>query len=313
MSSPRIVAGSAHPVLARAIAEQLAVELADASVARFPDDEAHVALNESVRGRDVYLVQPTGPPVDRHLVELAMLGDACRRAEAGRVTAVIPYFGYARGDRRSHDGEAVATRVAIDVIAGAGIDRMLVVDPHTPALEAMAPVPLESVSAVPALVSALARDLPEHAVLVAPDLGAVKLAERYSAQLGVPAAFVRKTRLSGATVEAAGVVGEVRGRAPVVVDDMITTAGTVEAAAQVLDEAGAAPELSVVASHGLLVGDATERLSALPLRQLLVSDTLPGPRHPPAAFRSQTMAGRLATAIHRLHHDEPLAALSSHG
>lgn len=312
MSPPTVLAGNAHPALAGAVAEQLGTELGETTVERFPDGEAHVVVHEPVRGGDVYLVQPTGPPADAHLVELALLADACRRADADRITAVVPYFGYARGDRRSTGGEAVATRVAAD-IAGAGLHRMIVVDPHTPALEAAAPVPLESVSAVPLLADALAARLPAHPVVVAPDLGAVKLAERFGAALGVPAAFVRKTRRSAATVEAAGVVGEVRGRTPVVVDDMISTGGTIEAAVGVLADAGAEPDVRVAATHGLLVGDAAARMAALPLRELVISDSLPPADDLPVPCHVVSLAGRLAAAISRLHDDRPLAELASHG
>lgn len=313
MRAPKVIDGGAHPALAEAIAQQLGTGLAACTVERFPDGEAHVTLHERVRGEGVFLIQPTGFPTDCHLIELALLGDACRRAEAGHITAVVPYFGYARADRRSAEGEAVATRVAADIIAGAGFDRLVVVDPHTPALEAMAAVPLETVTALPVLAPEVAAELPDQAVIVAPDLGAVKLAERFSAQLGVPAAFVRKTRLSGATVEAAGVVGEVRGRVPVIVDDMITTAGTIEAAAQALRSAGCDADIVVVATHAVLAGDAVERLAALPLRRLIVSDSLPVPSGLPFPCRVRTLAEQLGAAIGRLHRDEPLAELGSHG
>ena len=313
MSAPKLFTGSAHPKLAADIAAQLGVQLADGTVERFPDGEAHVRLNERVRGEDVFLVQPTGPPPDAHLVELALMADACRRAGAGRVTAVIPYFAYSRADHRSADGEAVGTRVAADVLTGAGVERIVVVDPHTTALEAASAVPVESITAVPTLAAAVTEELSGEVVIVAPDLGAVKLAERFCELLDAPGAFVRKTRLSGSTVETAGIVGEVRDRLPVIVDDMITTAGTIEAAAAALRSAGCEADLVVAATHGLLVADAVDRLSALPLQRLVLSDSLPVSGDLPLPLRIESLAEPLGRAITRLHRHEPLAELASRG
>ena len=313
MTLPAVVAGSAIPVLARAVAGQLGTSMTSCLTERFPDGEAHVSLRDSVSGEDVYVIQSTGPPVDEHLMELALLTDACRRAEAGRVTAVMPYFGYARQDRRSGVGDAVAIPVVANLLVGAGVDRILVVDPHSPALEASFGVPVESVSATPLLASALERHLPEHPVLVAPDLGAVKLAERLATRLDVPAAFVSKSRLSGTEVETTGIVGEVRGRVPVIVDDMVSTGGTLEAACGALRDAGSDTGFLVAATHGLLVGNAVERLSALPLSMLVLTDSLPLSTDSPLPLRVETLAGLLGTAIGRLHRHDPLGELSSHG
>lgn len=156
-------------------------------------------LDSGVRGHDVHIVQPLCPPVDAHLVETVMLADAAHRAGAARITAVLPYYGYARQDRRSAAGEPVAARVVADLLVAVHVDSVLVVDPHAPALEAMLSIPLEAVSAIPLLAAALRPELPEDAVVVAPDLGAVKRAERFAGLLGRPMAFVRKTRISGDT------------------------------------------------------------------------------------------------------------------
>lgn len=319
---PVVVAGSANPALADAIARELGTTSAPSVSERFPDGEAHVALGgrdredpdgRGIRGGDVYVVQSTGPPVDANLMELALLADACWREDAARVTAVVPYFGYARQDRRPERGEAVAVRMVAEIMEAAAIDRVLVVDPHTPALESVFGVPLEAVSALPVLVDALSAHTDEDTIVVAPDLGAVKLAERVAGALGVPAAFVRKSRLSGTTVETSGVVGDVAGRRPVLVDDMISTGGTLVAASEALEGLGVGPELVVAAPHGLFVGDAPDKLASLPLRQLLTSDTLPVPGDLDVPHQTVSVAGALAEAIMRMHREEPMADLSSHG
>ena len=256
-----------------------------------------------------YVIQPTGPPVSDHLVELLLLLDACRRGGAGRITAVLPYFGYARQDRRSQAGEAVGARVVADALAASGAQRLVVVDPHTAALEAMCGIPVEMLTAVPALAGALAPLVPGGAVVVAPDLGAVKLAEHYASLLHRPVAVVRKTRMTGATVRAEEIAGDVAGRPAVVVDDMISTGATIEAAARVLLAHGAAPAIVVAATHGLLVAGAAGRLGRLPVHCTVTTDSLPR-GHPPALpLQVESIAPLLADAIGRLHHEQPLGDL----
>ena len=256
-----------------------------------------------------YVIQPTGPPVSDHLVELLLLLDACRRGGAGRITAVLPYFGYARQDRRSQAGEAVGARVVADALAASGAQRLVVVDPHTAALEAMCGIPVEMLTAVPALADALAPEVPGSAVVVAPDLGAVKLAEHYASLLHRPVAVVRKTRMTGATVRAEEIAGDVAGRPAVIVDDMISTGATIEAAARVLLAHGAAPAIVVAATHGLLVAGAAGRLGRLPVQCTVTTDSLPC-GHPPAPLlQVESIAPLLADAISRLHHEQPLGDL----
>jgi ribose-phosphate pyrophosphokinase len=247
-------------------------------------------------------------------VELLLLLDACRRAGADRVTAVVPYLGYARQDRRSRAGEAIGARVVAEAITAAGAHRLMVMDPHTTALEAMFDIPVETLTAVPVLYAALADELPAEVVVVAPDLGAVKLAEYHASRLAAPVSVVRKRRLTGATVRAEEIVGDPAGRTPVIVDDMISTAGTVESAVRVLLAHGARPEVLVAASHGLLVGPAVDRLRCLPLRRLLVSDSIPIPASARCGLpvRVCSVAALLADAVGRLHHHEPLADLLTH-
>jgi ribose-phosphate pyrophosphokinase len=271
----RLLGGTGNPALLDATAVALGIASEERVLERFPDGELHVVLQRSQYATHMVIVQSTGPPVDEHLVELVMLADAAKRAGAARVTAVMPYFGYARQDHRGTPGEAIAAKTIARMIETAGVDQLVVVDPHSPALETMFDVLVHPLTAVPILAAALRAFGGEDAVVVAPDLGAVKLAERYAAALDLPVAVVRKTRLSGEDVHAVDVVGDVRDRRPLIVDDMITTAGTVEAAARALLDRGCRPELVVAATHGLFVGPAQSRLAALPLRCVLVTDTVP--------------------------------------
>ncbi len=209
-----LFAGSANRPLAEAVAARLGLGLGRCDLARFPDGELHVIVHDSVRGHDVYLLQPTSPPAEAHLLELLLLADACRRAGAPRLTAVIPYFGYARQDRRASGREPVAARLVADLLRASGLERVVAVDLHTTTLEGVFSLALEHLSAVPLLVEAVRPWVATNGVVVAPDLGAVKLAERYARPLGLPVAVVHKTRLSGEEVTVRRLTGEVQGRVP---------------------------------------------------------------------------------------------------
>ncbi|HEU5041845.1 MAG TPA: ribose-phosphate pyrophosphokinase, partial [Gemmatimonadales bacterium] len=252
------------------------------------------------------------PPVEEHLFQLLLLADACRRAGAARLTAIVPYLGYGRQDRRASGREPVGARLVADLLAAAGLDRIVAVDLHSGTLEGIFTTPLEHLTAVPILCEALRPRLPADAVIVAPDLGATKLAERYARLLGLPAALVHKRRLSGERVAVRGVTGEVRDRTPLVVDDMITTGGTVEAAVGAVLEAGARPEVTVCATHGLFVGPAMERLARLPVSRLLTTDSVAAPAGGGPTLERVTLAPLLADAITRLHGDRSLAELIVH-
>ncbi|HZD39340.1 MAG TPA: ribose-phosphate pyrophosphokinase, partial [Terriglobales bacterium] len=280
--SLKILSGSANVALAENIAAVLGLKPLQRILQRFPDGELHIEILESVRGADVYLIQPTSPPVDEHFFELFLLADACRRAGAAHLTAVIPYFGYARQDRRARGREPVSARVVADLIAACRIKRAVVVDFHGRTVESTFPIPVEHVSAVPILADALRPSLDQDAVVVSPDLGAVKLAEHYAKLLHLPVALLHKTRLSGAEVTVQRIVGDVLNKTIVVVDDMITTGATIEQAVKILLEAGCSRSaIKVAASHALFVVDAAERLGQLPIESIYVSDSVPGPERFP--------------------------------
>jgi ribose-phosphate pyrophosphokinase len=308
-----VFSGCAQIPLARAIAVELGVELGNREIERFPDGECRVQILESVRGRDVYVVQATGPPVEASLFELLLLADACRRAGAERLTAVVPYFGYARQDRRANGREPVAARLAADLIHAAGFDRVVAVDLHSAALEGFFSMPLEHLTAVPVLAEPLRRlARGGNSVVVAPDLGAARLADRYARLLSLPVAIVHKTRISGREVATRGVTGNVDGRQPLIIDDMISTGGTVEAAARALAAAGALPVTAVVATHGLFSGDAAERLAGVGARRIIVTDSVALPAALRLRVEIVSIAPMLARAIENLHEDRSLADVIAH-
>ncbi|HET7216789.1 MAG TPA: ribose-phosphate pyrophosphokinase [Vicinamibacterales bacterium] len=305
-----VFVGPASVSLGAGVCASLQISPAAYECRRFPDGEAQVEINESVRGRDAYLLQSTSPPVEQHLMELLLMADACRRAGAARLTAVIPYFGYARQDRRIHR-RSLGARVAADVIGTARFDRVMLIDAHTPAIEGLFAAPLDHLTAVPVLARAAATAIRENSIVVAPDLGAVKLARAYANQLGVPMAFVHKTRLNGEAVEAHGVIGDVRGRLPLIVDDMLSTGGTIAAAIGALRTAGATAPMTVAVTHPLLVARARDVLQELPLAAVIASDSVTLETPPPAPLVIASLADLVATAIRRHHDDQSLADLRS--
>jgi len=308
-----IVAGTANPALAEAVASRLGTRVVEMELERFPDGEIRPCLGP-IRGADVYIVQPTAPPVNDNLVELLLLLDASCRAGADRVTAVVPYFGYARQDRRAGDRRPIGARVAAEAIAGAGATRLVVVDPHTSSLEAMFGVPVEMLTAVPVLASAVRPLIADRAVVVAPDLGAMRLARHFASLANARLAAVSKHRLDAVTVSATDIIGDVRNRPTVIVDDMISTGATIEAAVNTLRAHGAAGEPIVVATHGLFAGTALARLGRSAIGHILVSDTIApssyASRNSAAlAVNAESVAPLVAEAIDRLHRSEPLDGL----
>jgi ribose-phosphate pyrophosphokinase len=312
MSTLTLLAGGANVPLAEAVAQALGTHLGVTSLYRFPDGELHVAVRDSLRGHDVYLLQPTSPLFETHLLELLLLADACRRAGAVRITAVVPYFGYARQDRRASGRESVGARLVADLLSAAGIQRLVAIDLHSPTLEGFFSFPLEHLTAVPVLAAAMG-NVSRERVVVAPDLGAARLADRYGRALDLPVAIVHKTRVTGEDVVVRGVTGGVTGRAPIIVDDMISTGATIAAAVAALREAGCRPEFTVVATHALLVGGAVPRLQQLALEQLIVTDTVVIPAAAVALpLHVVSVSPCAAQCIARLHQDRSLGDLLVH-
>ena len=272
--APVLLAGSASAKLAARVSEHLGIAFSRCSTERFPDGEVAVRLDAEVRGLPVVLLQATGPAVNDHLVELLALADACRREAADRVVAVIPYFGYARSDRRDEGRTPIMARLAADLLECAGVDHVVTVDVHTPALEGFFHVPSENLTAVPLLAAALKPRFAAGHVIVAPDLGAVRLANRYAGLLDAEVAICHKHRISGTEVNVHRITGEVAGRRCTVVDDMIATGGTVVESIRALRAAGARPDVAVVATHGVFTPGALARLADAGVHDVTVTDSL---------------------------------------
>ncbi len=298
--TPVIITGSAHRSLAEDIARELHSDLASCLLERFPDGERQVEIRAGVRGRPVFVVQPLGPPVGEHLLELLLLADACRRAGAGSVTGIVPYVGYARQDRVTKEGQPLGAKVLAQALGTGSLSQLITVDLHSPVVASCVEAPTAHLTAVPGMVEAVRPHVRGDSVVVSPDLGGVKLAEAYARLLGLPLAIVHKIRSSGAEVAVQSIVGDVQGKRPLLVDDMISTGATVEAAVDALLGHGCQPDIIAAATHGLFAGKAVDRLDRPELVRVLTTDSLPRPPHAPARLEVIRVAPLLAEAVRRV-------------
>lgn len=308
---PILLAGNANPQLAADIAEQLAHPLAQTRISRFADGEIRVEILENLRGRDVYLLQPTCPPVNENLMELLILADACRRASAASITAVVPYFGYARQDRKSLSRSPITAKLVADMIQTAGIDRLMSIDLHSGQLQGFFNIPVDNLYGELILDDDIAQQFAgQELVIVSPDVGGVLRARAMAKKLQAPLAIIDKRRPDANQSEVLHIIGDVKGRVAVIVDDMIDTAGTVVKAAEALKKAGA-KAVHAYATHGVFSGEAASRLSASVLGSVVVTDTLPQTAHQQAIpqLRVLPAAPLLAQAINRVTQGQSLSAL----
>jgi ribose-phosphate pyrophosphokinase len=301
-----IFAGTANAVLAASVARELGVKLGACAVERFPDGETSVRLDEPVRGREVFVMQPTAPPVNDHLVELLAFADGCRRASAARITAIVPYFGYARSDKRDGQRVPVMASMVADLMQAAGISRVVTVDVHMPQLEGFFHVPFDSLTAVPVLVDAVRERLPEGVVIVSPDAGRVKMATEFAHRLKTSVVVLHKQREGGGRIRVTHLVGDVRDRACLIIDDMISTGGTMMESIEALLGAGARPEITVAATHGLFLDGARERLTHESVREVFVTDTVAVTNRDRPRLRVVSVAPVIAGAIRRFLTDGSL-------
>src|ERR1700724_2273138 len=247
----KVFSGSANRDLAQRICSYIGVPLGAAMISSFPDGETYVKIEENVRGRDVFLIQPTSPPTNEHLIELLIIVDACRRASADRITAVIPFFGYARQDRKDQPRVPITAKLVANLLTAAGVDRVLTMDLHAQQVAGFFYIPVDHLYAAPVLIRYLRDKRFTNPVVVSPDVGGLKMASAYSQALGASLAIVAKRRKSPTEIEALNVIGDVDGRDVIIVDDLTETAGTLSSAAKILKERGA---LSIIAgvSHAVL-------------------------------------------------------------
>lgn len=306
-----VFTGNANPALAQRVVEQLGIPLGDATVGHFSDGEVNVVLNENVRGRDVFVVQPTCAPTNDNLMELIVMVDALRRASAGRITAVVPYFGYARQDRRVRSSRVpITAKVVADMMVGAGVDRVLTVDLHAEQIQGFFDVPVDNVYGSPVLLDDIERQNHEDLIVVSPDIGGVVRARAVAKQLDIDLAIIDKRRPQANVAEVMNLIGEVDGRTCLLVDDMVDTAGTLCNAANALKERGA-KKVVAYCTHPVLSGKALDNINNSVLDELVVTDSIPlrDEIKQCERVRQLTLSRMLAEAVRRLSNEESLSAM----
>ncbi|MCD4823964.1 MAG: ribose-phosphate pyrophosphokinase [Phycisphaerae bacterium] len=303
--------GRSNTALGQKIADYLGMKLGAARISRFPDGELMIKLEEDVRGRDVFIVQSTCTPVNESLMELLIFIDCARRASAKKITAVMPYYGYARQDRKDEGRTPITAKLTANLITTAGADRVLVMDLHANQIQGFFDIPVDNLQAEPVFSQHFTKMKIENLALVSPDVGNVKRARVYAQHLGGDLAIIDKRRVSGDEVETGHIIGDVKGKTVLMMDDMISTAGTVCSAAVLCKEHGAG-RIMVGATHGVLCGPAAERIRNSPIDSLVVTDTIPIPQEIVEAIDNLTVlsiSALMGEAIHRIHNNESVSSL----
>lgn len=304
-----IFTGNANRNLAADVASYLGIPLGDAQISKFSDGESSVRINENVRGRDVFVVQSTSPPSNDNLMELLILIDAARRASARRITAVVPYYGYARQDRKDQPRVPITAKLVANLLTSAGADRLLTIDLHAGQIQGFFDIPVDHLYAVNVFIDYFSKQKIENLVVVSPDVGGIKMARAYSKKLKASLAIVDKRRINDTRAEVMHILGEVEGKNVVIVDDIIATGGSIVEATGALSESGAR-DIYAAITHPVLAGPAIERIEAAKLKELTVTDTIPLPdhkKHPKIKILS--VAPLLGEAIKRIHEEESVSSL----
>jgi len=307
----KLFTGRANVELAERISRRVNVPLGQMEISRFPDGEVFVRILENVRGWDVFLIQPTVPEPNESLMELLVMIDAFRRASAERITAVIPCYAYARQDRKDQPRVPISAKLVANLIAAAGVDRVLTVDLHAGQVQGFFDIPLDNLYAFPVFSDYVCTLNLKDPVIVSPDVGGIKLAASFSSRLRLPLAAVDKRRLSDLEVEATGIIGNVKGCDVVLVDDMVTTAGSLAEASRIVKEFGAR-DVYACATHGILVGPAMERLEKSAIKQLIITDTVRSngvEEQSDFDVKRLTVSDLLGQAIIRIHRSESVSSL----
>ena len=306
----KIFTGSAHPALAKEIAEHLDLPLGGARLHRFPDSEVSFQIDENIRGTDVFIVQPTSNPVDEHIMELCVMIDAFRRSSASRITAVIPYYGYARQDRKDKPRVPISAKLVANLLSAAGANRVLTMDLHKAQIQAFFDIPVDHLFAAPVMIEYLARQNFGPVTIVSPDAGGAERARAYAKRIDAELAIIDKRRSEDGTAVVMNVVGDVSGRVCIIADDIIDTAGTIQKAAQALMNNGASRVLAS-AVHGVLSGPAIARIEASPIDKLIVTNTIPlnGDKAACGKIVVLSVARLLAQAIRSIHEETSVSKL----
>ena len=309
----QIICGNSNPEFANTICEELGIPMFKATVKTFSDGEVSVSLEETVRGADVFLIQSTCKPVNDHLMELLVLVDACRRASAGRITAVIPYFGYARQDRKAKSRDPISAKLVANMITAAGADRVLTMDLHAAQIQGFFDIPVDNLLGNPVFVDYYAKKFGsavEDMVVVSPDVGSVARSRTFAQKLHMGLAIVDKRRQKANQCEVMNVIGDVAGKDCILFDDMVDTAGSLCNAARAIVEVGGARNVYACASHGLLDGPALERISQSPIQELALLNTLPTNFGEECSkIKYLSVAPMFAEAIERIYQEISIAKL----
>ena len=307
----RVFTGNANLELARKITENLGVTLGKAHVTSFSDGETRVEINENVRGMDVFIIQPSCPPVNITLMELLIMIDAVRRASADRITAVIPYYGYARQDRKVAPRAPITAKLVADLITQAGANRVLAMDLHAGQIQGFFNIPVDNLFATPILLDHIKKNYPgDNIVIVSPDTGGVERARAFGKRLGASLAIIDKRRDGPNEAQVMNIIGHVKGKRVILLDDMIDTAGTVVQAAKALKEEGAI-EVTVCCTHPVLSGPAVERIEQSDLKEVIVTDTVPLHEKARACSRIKVLSvsGLLSEAVRRIYYNDSVSSL----
>ncbi len=305
----KVFSGNANVELAKSICRYLKTPLGDAVVTAFSEGEIRVKINEDVRGRDVFIVQPTCPPTNNNLMELLIMIDAVRRASARRITAVIPYFGYARQDRKDQPRVPISAKLVANLITVAGSDRVLTMDLHASQIQGFFDIPLDHLFAVNTVVDHFNKLKIKNLVVSSPDVGGIKMARAYAKRLNAHLAIVDKRRIDDNHTETMNILGDVKGKNIVIVDDLVATASSICEAAVALKKAGALRIFAAV-THPILSGPALERIQKSPIEEFIVSDTVPlGDKKKLKKFKVLSVAPLLGEAIKRIHNEESVSSL----
>lgn len=305
----KIFSGRANRQLAQKIAEYLGITLGEMEVRSFSDGEIYVKINENVRGRDVFLVQPTSPPVNENLMELLIMIDACQRASAQRITAVVPYYGYARQDRKDQPRVPITAKLVANLITKAGTDRVLTLDLHVDQIQGFFDIKVDHLFAAPVIIDYFRKKKLDNLTVLSPDVGGLRRARAYARALKVPLAIVDKRRPTANEAEIIHIVGEVKGRQILIIDDMVDTGGTLLAAVNILMEKGAVG-VYAACTHPVLSGNAYQKIENSPLKELVVTDTIPLDLSKSTdKIKVLSVAPLLGEAIKRIHQNKSVSSL----